>query len=387
MTNEDAVLGCLLGQAVGDAMGLPMEGLSRRRGPRLYPRHDRMQFFFGYGMGSDDTDHACMTALALPPRYDERPDYANAFRRDLAWRLRWWFLGVPVGIGKATLKACVKLWLGFPSTKSGVFSAGNGPAMRATVLGAWAENDEELKVLVRASTRITHTDPKAEYGALAVALAANVAATTRDGPAPSAEVLTARLDELLPHDTAADELRGLLRQVVEGIAEGLTVEAFAEKLGLTRGVSGYIYHTVPVALFAFFRHADDYRTAIPAVIRCGGDTDTVAAITGGLIGTRVGKPGIPAEWLASYRDWPWSVGRIERIVKKEMLDFTPGPQMFPFYKFWLPFQIVLLLLMCVAMLLAYPVLVLLRVTTRLLRNFLFFLVVLGHIVRRMLPPY
>ena len=109
MTREDALCGCLLGQAVGDALGLPMEGLSRRRGRRLYPHAHRMQFVCGRGMGSDDTEHACLTAASLPAAS------ADAFGRRLAWRLRWWFLGVPVGIGKATLRACVKLWLGVPS--------------------------------------------------------------------------------------------------------------------------------------------------------------------------------------------------------------------------------------------------------------------------------
>ncbi len=354
MTTEDAICGCLLGQAVGDAMGLPMEGLSRRRGPRLYPHLHRMQFFFGVGMGSDDTEHACLTASVLSA------DSPAVFRRRLAWRLRWWFLGLPVGIGKATLRACVKLWLGFPSTKSGVFSAGNGPAMRATVLGAWAETDAELRAIVRESTRLTHTDPKAEYGALAVALAVRLAATTRTAAAPAADAFADRLDGLLPRDPAADELRELVRQVVDGIAAGLMVEDFAASLGLTRGVSGYMYHTVPVALFAFFRHADDYRTAVPAVIRCGGDTDTVAAIAGGLIGTRVGKAGIPAEWLTGYRDWPWSVGRIERLAAKVIGRDVPSESLLS---------------------------TLLGPVLRLTRNAFFFLVVLGHIGRRLLPPY
>lgn len=344
LTREAAVAGCLLGQAVGDAMGLPMEGLSRRRGPRLYPHLHRMQFLFGLGMGSDDTEHVCMTAAVLSGGTDPAE-----FRRRLAWRLRWWFLAGPPGVGLATLKACVRLWLGVPSSRSGVFSAGNGPAMRATVLGAWAETDDELKAFVRESTRLTHTDPKAEYGALAVALAARAAPV---------EAFAQSLDAQLPHDPAADELRELVRRVVEGVAAGQTVEAFADSLGQFRGVSGYMYHTVPVAVFASFRHADDYRTAIPAVIRCGGDTDTVAAITGGLIGTRVGKAGIPAEWLASYRDWPWTVARMEGLAAIAV-GREPAAGLLPVLGF----------------------------AGRLARNVFFFLVVLGHISRRLLPPY
>ncbi|TVS08433.1 MAG: hypothetical protein EA424_28605 [Planctomycetaceae bacterium] len=44
-------------------------------------------------------------------------------------------LGLPAGVGMATARACLKLWLGFPPKRSGVDSAGNGPAMGKAVLG------------------------------------------------------------------------------------------------------------------------------------------------------------------------------------------------------------------------------------------------------------
>jgi len=63
--DRDAVVGCLLGQAVGDMMVLPAENLSARRIAKWFPKLDRPRFLFGHGMGSDDTEHACMTANAL----------------------------------------------------------------------------------------------------------------------------------------------------------------------------------------------------------------------------------------------------------------------------------------------------------------------------------
>ena len=70
-----------------------------------------------------------------------------------------------------------KLCIGFPPSRSGIFSAGNGPAMRAAILGVYAAHDHDrLAELIQASTTLTHTDPDAEYGALAVALAAVFAA-------------------------------------------------------------------------------------------------------------------------------------------------------------------------------------------------------------------
>src|SRR5829696_7451472 len=131
MADEHSLTGCLTGTAVGDALGLPHEGLSPRRARRLYPDTDRYHFLFGRGMFSDDTEHACMTAQALLVSGGE----PTRFVRSLAWRLRWWLLGCPLGIGRATLKACLKLWFGVPPDRSGVFTGGNGPCMRAPILG------------------------------------------------------------------------------------------------------------------------------------------------------------------------------------------------------------------------------------------------------------
>src|SRR5215468_2973121 len=163
-----SLIGSLLGCAVGDALGLPYEGVSRRRGIRLLGPPDRHRFLLGRGMVSDDTEHSAMVlqALCAAPR---DPD---AFVRSFASHLRWWLLGLPAGIGLATLRATVSLWLGFGPQRSGVFSAGNGAAMRSPVLGAAIDDLALLRRYVEASTRTTHTDPKALHGAFAVALAA-----------------------------------------------------------------------------------------------------------------------------------------------------------------------------------------------------------------------
>jgi ADP-ribosylglycohydrolase len=139
----EAIAGCILGCAVGDAIGLPYEGLSRRRGVRLIGEPTRHRFLPGRGMVSDDTEHTCMAGQALC----ECPADPDAFARAFARRLRWWLLGGPAGIGSATLRATIKLWAGFSPANSGVFSAGNGPAMRSAVLGA-AETDGSARVRI-----------------------------------------------------------------------------------------------------------------------------------------------------------------------------------------------------------------------------------------------
>ena len=157
---------------------------------------------------------------------------------------------------------------------------------------------------------MTHTDPKAERGAWAVALAAPMA-SAEQGVEP--ERYLERLRESLAGEPA-DELVQLVARAVESRQRGETPPEFADSLGLREGVSGYIYHTVPVVLHAWFSHSTDYSSAVQAVVGCGGDTDSTAAIVGGIVGSAVGKDGIPSEWLEGIWEWPRSVGWMERLA-------------------------------------------------------------------------
>ena len=114
---RDRFAGLLLGTAVGDALGLPAEGISRGRIQRMWRGVWRHRFLFSHGMVSDDTEHTLFVAQALLTH----PDDVVAFQRCLAWKLRLWLLVLPAGIGLATLKAILRLWLGFPPSRSGVW--------------------------------------------------------------------------------------------------------------------------------------------------------------------------------------------------------------------------------------------------------------------------
>ena len=352
--SPDSVIGCLLGTAVGDSVGLCYEGLSKRWQRRLYPQITGPRLIFGRGMVSDDTEQECMVAQALMVSAGD----VEIFTRSLARQFRLWLLGLPASVGYATLRATVKLWLGYPGHQSGIFSAGNGAAMRSPILGVCYGRDlQRLRALVTASSRITHTDPKAEYGALAVALAAHLAARHPDRDiAP--EDYSRKLQDVLPPE--AHELIRLIGRAVGSVAERRGTESFAEELGLQRGVSGYVYHTVPVVLHAWLAHQNDYRSGIIDIIRCGGDTDTTAAVLGGIIGARVGKSGIPGQWLNHLWEWPRTTQWIEELGRRlsQAVADDVGQEPLP-----LP---------------TYGVL---------LRNIFFLLVVLGHGFRRLLPPY
>lgn len=131
----------LWGTAVGDAVGLPAEGLSKTRARKWFHGVWRHRLLFGHGMVSDDTDHTVMTAQAIL-RF---PDSPERFARRLSLGLIGWLLSLPPGIGLATLRAILKLLIGVPPRLSGVASAGNGPAMRSAPMGAAFDGDATLR--------------------------------------------------------------------------------------------------------------------------------------------------------------------------------------------------------------------------------------------------
>lgn len=304
-TNKKRIQGALAGLAVGDALGLPAEGLSRGVIRRLGWNRWRHRLILGRGMLSDDTEHALYTARCLIQADGD----ANRFAACLGWRLRWWLAGLPAGIGMATGRAIFKLWLGFPPRSSGVWSAGNGPAMRSPIIGAACAADRErMAALVAGSTRITHRDPKALTGAMAVAIGAAFGVSHGcELSKTSREKLFREWRDLAPLDEAWGEL---LEAMEASLGEGASVEAFADRIGETEGVSGYIYHTVPVALYAWLRHYGDFARALTSVLDLGGDTDTVGAITGALAGASSGVEGIPNEWIDGIVDYPRSASLI-----------------------------------------------------------------------------
>jgi ADP-ribosylglycohydrolase len=315
LRQRDAILGCLLGGAVGDAIGLPFEGLTRARVARRIGAGPLGHSLIGRrGMISDDTEHACMTAQALLAA----PDRPDRFARSLAWRLRGWLLGLPASVGWGTLRAIVRLWLGWPPGRSGVASAGNGPAMRAAILGVClADAPALLDATVERSTRLTHTDPRALAGALAVARTAAAGL----GDRPAREILAdvrARCDDA--------ELADALARAEAHLARRESPQSFACSMGQVDGVSGYIHHTVPLALYCWACAPRDVAAAVEHAVRLGGDTDTVAAIAGGLAGAAGGRQAIPAAWLAGLWESPRSAAWIEALGERLARTFaSPSP--------------------------------------------------------------
>ncbi|MDQ7824256.1 MAG: ADP-ribosylglycohydrolase family protein [Candidatus Eremiobacteraeota bacterium] len=349
----DALRGCLIGTAVGDAMGLPMEGLSRERQIRLFPSLERYSFLLGKGMCSDDSEHASMTAQALLTAGASE----EAFIHELARLIKVWLLLLPAGVGFATLRSGLRLIAGISPERSGVSSAGNGPAMRSPIIGVFCGNDyRRLRKLTELSTGITHRDARAHMGALAVACASSLASGRKE-PVSTATYRSS-LENVITEE--GGELLPLIEKGLESVDKGISTAEFASLICPPKGVSGYICHTVPVVIHAWLSHQQDFKGGITGIIRCGGDTDTTAAILGGIIGSHVGLEGIPSPWIEDLLEWPRSPAWMRKLGER-LGDACEAPGK--------------------ARPLSLPLWGILP------RNLFFALIVLLHGFRRLLPPY
>jgi len=345
----NSIQGCLLGTAVADSLGLPFEGMTAQRIQKFNPLPLRHRFFIKGGMLSDDTEHTCLVAQSLIVSGDD----ATLFTKQLARRLRWWLVGLPAGIGMATLKSLLKLWLGFSPEKSGVWSAGNGPAMRSAIIGVYAANNNELLTkLVTQSTLISHSDPKALKGALIVAM---LAAENAINEKSDIDNYLAKIKTITDGD---EELTDLVNKAVTSAKKNESVKTFCQQIGFNKEVTGYIYQTLPVVLQIFLRYPRKYEIAIQEAILCGGDTDTVAAILGGMVGAGCGAEGIPQHWIDGIIEWPRSVTWMNELALRLSKSKTEKQKPVP-----------------------------LNMVGLLVRNVFFMLWILAHGFRRLLPPY
>lgn len=257
--SASALYSVLLATATADAYALPYENMSPHRVRRyLRKRQYALLPWIHGGMVSDDTEHAVMTLQA----YIASAGDVDAFRRALRWRLMAWTWTLPVGAGSATLKSGLKMSFGWRET--GVWSAGNGGAMRAPVLAMLCQDVEQLAQWIHASTTLTHRDPKAEYASYALALL--VYAERKHGDWHSDAIL----DFVFQH-IQDDEL-------IAKIKYG--------SIDTKRGITGYAYHTIPAVFQIWRQFRDAPLEALDFACECGGDTDTVCALLASVFGAR-----------------------------------------------------------------------------------------------------
>jgi ADP-ribosylglycohydrolase len=329
----DRVAGSLLGLALGDALGFVVEAAAAEIA-FAYARDElstpggrtRTHPDFPFGQYSDDTQLARALLLGLRDAGGWEP---SAF----AGRVVELFAsGRAVGAGPGSRGAAERLSAGVSWQEAGTPPpyAGNGGAMRVAPLGVLLAHD--LSALADAAAvqcRVTHGDPRCAGGAVAIAGAA--ALTSRPGALDRAAVVRQLSGLVAPVD---EDMAGVVR-AVETWLELPPAEA-RERLreaGLDpgqgaqwRGISTHVAPSVAWSLYAALRTPDDYWTAVRTAIEAGGDTDSMAAMAGGIVGARVGLAGLPVALLRTLTDQgEWPADALEALARDCAACVAPPP--------------------------------------------------------------
>ncbi|AZG78967.1 ADP-ribosylglycohydrolase family protein [Methylocystis rosea] len=338
---EDRLFGCLLGQAVGDALGFPVEG----RPPTICAayvddvlRRGRARSVsaesFAFGQYTDDTQ----LARELVISYVNRQGFDPA---DYGKRIAAIFVeGRIVGRGRITEAAAWRLAQGVPWNEAGASApaVGNGGASRAGPIGVLYNYDGERRKQVAADqSRITHTDPRAVAGSVAIASAVALAGQT-------IQFDRTNFVEALSEEVAStnDGFTQALRRLPTWLRlhpHGAATEIAAAGLGAGEyrkwdGISPFVTSSVLWALYSFLRSPDDYWETILTAIAVGGDVDTTAAMAGAIAGARLGPAAIPAQLVRHIHDrGTWKAFDLKslardasQIAQRTTTPSQPAPQ-------------------------------------------------------------
>ncbi|MDI7276969.1 MAG: ADP-ribosylglycohydrolase family protein [Anaerolineae bacterium] len=324
--------GCLLGQAVGDALGAPVEGLSRDRilrhfgELRDYLEPDRALAGPARphppGVYSDDTQQALLIAAVLAEARRFDPELARRRYVDLARPMPGLARGAHRAMGGNFRAALARMADGCSTLQTGVPSAGNGAAMRAAPIGLWYAGDQAglCRAAIEASLQ-THADVRGISAAVAIAflaghLASHAVADTLEarealelaagfteeaeavlcneyglpysGAEPRPPRFSASLRVLVPLWGAA--LWDVLRTIV--IQANRQQPAYP----VISPNDSFSCASVVTAIFLALS-SPSFEEAVVQAVNLGSDADTVGGLTGALAGARWGAGAIPQRWL------------------------------------------------------------------------------------------
>ena len=278
---QDKFFGVIIGLAVGDALGVPIEGMSAQMIAENFG--SVRDYRGGYGQTSDDTAMALCIIDGILQDGEIRAE-------TIAEKFLHWFANDGRGIGFLThrvlsyyssgmepLAASKKGW-----EESECKSAGNGAVMRCAPVALWHWNDLDRLIQNSVLTaRLTHYDPRCTYGTVAINIAI---ALLLQGTTDRQTILAQILRMIAGHSQELeDEMRRLECQTLAS-------------LPLDGWDSGYTVLTTRAALLTMFE-AENFQDGLVALINKGGDTDTNAAVAGALLGARWGLSAIPPRWI------------------------------------------------------------------------------------------
>lgn len=304
----DRVLGMLAGTAVGDGLGAPFEGRPAVSATAL----DR------WAVSSRTLRHTDDTAMTLVLA-EHLARTGGVDRRALASEFAAAWSAEPhrgYGRGAARVLAAIEAGTPWQRAAASVFpggSWGNGAAMRAAPVAVVAPGVHEAAELARSSAEPTHAHEHGGHGAALQAVAVHLALRGgADRPLDVDALLRALADVVPP---------GPWQEKLVRVGALLEDKASPEEAAASLGHDISALGSVPLAVFAFLRHVDEPGEAIRFAVLGGGDTDTIAAMTGALAGARHGHCGLPASWTARLE----SAGRLPGLAARLSAAASTGP--------------------------------------------------------------
>lgn len=267
---SDRARGCLIGVAVGDALGLPAESLPRWLVRLRYPNGPKMRggimrILRRPGDVSDDTQLTIAVALGLV----DEGTLGTSFENEL---VRW--LDFRIGAGRACVEAARLAKKGH--AKGSVLSLGNGAAIRVAPL-AISQSGDQLVDAVRNNARLTHARDEAIAGALFMALLIRECLERNAG----------FLDDTSALRMCVNELQKRSQFLITNTAP--------------KAPSGHVRESISAVVHHLFRHGSNFEAAMRDAFFSGGDTDSVASMTAACIGAQVGYTQLPKRWTSAVQ--------------------------------------------------------------------------------------
>lgn len=294
--------GCLLGSAIGDALGGPLEFMDARA---IEKKHGYVTEMLGggwlnlkIGEYTDDTQMALCLAQSLVERDEFSAD-------DIAARFVAWLESNPPDVGNHTRAVLSKIAAGadWKSASNGVQrqtpqSAGNGSLMRCAPVALWdfAEVSKRLEHS-RVQSEITHAHQECQW---------------------SCALLNSLIFHLMSvgvRDVALDRALAECRDAPGHIRKRLQLAPGKMKSELKP--SGYVLDTLDCAVWAFI-NSENFEDALVSAVNLGGDADTVGAVCGALAGAFYGERDIPARWLEALQNREILAGLATKMAMRQL---------------------------------------------------------------------
>lgn len=288
------LLGGIFGFCIGDMLGVPVEFTDRQERDSDPVKELRAYgtYHQPFGTWSDDTSLMLCLIDAI-----NSGDILPTLRRNMVSYYREGLFtpgGVVFDIGNATATAIQKIEQGVPSDRCGGRSDwdnGNGALMRILPLAFLAEGmvPEELCSLVERVSELTHAHPRSMLACIFyTVLAAQLYNGMKRWDAYNSAVRFVK-------EHCSTRYKQEFACYNEVLAGNITV-ARRDQIRST----GYVVDTLEAALWAFMQ-ASSYEEAVLNAVNLGGDTDTIAAITGGLCGIYYGFSELPNRLVQNIR--------------------------------------------------------------------------------------